>query len=126
MNSESGSQFSIRELGDLEWWCDLIEYEGPLLSLYHVENRRLFLEMWADKSGSANRWLLIRTTESNLRSYLGQRTSLKQLLENSPLILTYPRARGGRRKIRRVTVEDVAEYVPDENSLFEPRFATAA
>lgn len=125
MKALSGSPYSIRDLGDLEWWCDLIEYEGPLLSLYHVENRRLFIEMWVEKKGVSHRWLLFRTTDEQLRGYFGRRVSLREMLAESRLVLTFLRGVKGRRQVRHVSFQEIAEYLPDEESFFEPRFATA-
>lgn len=120
-----GSPFPIRKLGDLQWWCDLIAYEGPLLSLYHVENRRLYLASWVGHAGRANRWLLFEVSDDQLRSYLDAKTSLRSLITASPLILHFVDRGQGRRNVVKVSVDSIRGDLPAPGSYFEPRFATA-
>ncbi len=126
MKSTTGEKFDIRLLGDLAWWCDLIDYEGPVLSLFHIENRHLFLCLWVDRVKSGDRWLLFRISEQDLREYLDENKSLREILRASSLILTYLLSEQRRKNIRRVSLDDIAEYLPAPASFFIPKYSTLA
>jgi hypothetical protein len=61
---------------------DLIEMDGPLLSLYQNEQGECFLFYWVDADEQSNRWMLIRVQPDILLSYLRHEIPLRQVLVN--------------------------------------------
>lgn len=66
--------------------CDLINIEGPLLSLYR-DQRRNWLYLWADTDGVSQRWLVFEASRGNLIDYLNKQANLRNLVEASPTLL---------------------------------------
>lgn len=55
---------------------DLINIEGPMLSLFEDRrNRRLFLYDWVDSDQNANRWLIYQVLPSDLFGYISKNVS---------------------------------------------------
>jgi hypothetical protein len=59
---------------------DLIEYAGPVLSLYRDADGNPFLRYWANLDDEVNRWLIVPITLERLNSYLSRKISLRELL----------------------------------------------
>ncbi|MFI5202288.1 MAG: DUF6575 domain-containing protein [Candidatus Kapaibacterium sp.] len=61
---------------------DLIEYAGPVLSLYRDADGNPLLRYWANTDDEINRWLIVPTTLEYLNSYLSRKISLRDLLRS--------------------------------------------
>lgn len=59
---------------------DVINYEGPLLTLYRkIENDGLYLFDWVDRSNDYNRWLIYRTTPKLIDKFVKKEISHYEL-----------------------------------------------
>jgi hypothetical protein len=59
---------------------DLVNYKGPLLSLFSNEKGELFLFHWCDSDVNYNRWLVFKITLIQLFQYLNRKISHYQLI----------------------------------------------
>jgi hypothetical protein len=59
---------------------DVVNMDGPLLTLYLHTNRQLYLFDWVDRDATANRWLIYRTSKTLLNQFLNKDISHYQLL----------------------------------------------
>ncbi len=60
--------------------ADVVNIEGPLLTLFLHANRQLYLMDWVDRNTQANRWLLYRTNRVLLNRFLNREISHFDLL----------------------------------------------
>jgi|GEM_PF-3905072 len=110
--------------------CDLVNSEYPILSLV-TDGRANWLYLWCDTDGSRHRWLLFRTTRELLVEYLDKKNPLLKLVTESTKLLaldegaiTYADAGTSRKKLtkrllKRVSLEDVSDYLPADDSYFD-------
>ena len=100
---------------------DLVNYQGPLLSLFSNEKGELYLYDWSDSDDKYNRWLVFRITLYQLIRYLNKNLSHYQLVRTyySDCIfsvdidddLNY-------HNIKSLNVADIPEeYLPDKDIL---------
>lgn len=134
----TGDKVSATKFDRHSYICDLINFEGPFLSLYKDEHSD-WLYLWGDTDGkNTDRWLIFPITRGNLLAYLKKDFSLRKLLleatqiysldkrvvieQNQVKPTTY-------RQIIRTTIDQLEDYWPDEDSLFDesltPDIATA-
>lgn len=73
-------QFPISGLRKIS---DLIYFDGPLLSHFVSENGDNFLFYWVDVDDLYNRWVIFRTTISDINDYINKKFSLLTLLNKS-------------------------------------------
>lgn len=62
--------------------AELIEYEGPLLSLLQNPAGEFFLYKWCDNNETLNRWLLIQISDAQLHDLFKQQLSLLSIFQN--------------------------------------------
>jgi hypothetical protein len=60
--------------------ADVVNMDGPLLTLFLHTNRQLYLFDWVDRDATANRWLIYRTSKTLLNQFLNKEISHYQLL----------------------------------------------
>jgi hypothetical protein len=60
--------------------ADVVNIEGPLLTLFLHTNRQLYLFDWVDRNLDSNRWLVYRTNRSLLNRFLNKEISHYDLL----------------------------------------------
>ena len=60
---------------------DLVNFQGPLLSLFSNNNGELFLYHWAESDDNYNRWLIFRITLNQLLQYLNKNLSHYNLVK---------------------------------------------
>ncbi len=60
--------------------ADVVNMDGPLLTLFLHANRQLYLFDWVDRNTESNRWLIYRTNKSLLNRFLNKEISHFQLL----------------------------------------------
>jgi hypothetical protein len=68
---------------------DLVNIDGPLLTLYLHADKQLYLFDWVDRDTTANRWLIYRTNPLLLNQFVkGDISHLDLLLGDEPFVLT--------------------------------------
>lgn len=60
--------------------ADVVNMDGPLLTLFLHANRQLYLLDWVDRDAQSNRWLIYRTNKVLLNRFLNRDISHYQLL----------------------------------------------
>lgn len=60
------------DLGKLKHKIDLIEQDGPLLSLYYNDRGDYYLLYWLDCDDRENRWMILRVDINSLYDYLNK------------------------------------------------------
>ncbi|MCR4774085.1 MAG: hypothetical protein K5854_06990 [Prevotella sp.] len=102
---------------------DLIEQDGPLLSLFISNNGDYYLYYWLDCNDSYNRWLLLRVDLDSLERYIDGKLSLRDIITN-PLDglvwLTDIDADMKHNNTKLVPVGDIPnDYIPTPQSYFK-------
>ena len=128
MNRLDGQHVPVRFFDQHSYICDLINFDGPLLSLYRAA-RQDWLYLWAENDGpDRERWLVFPVDRSNLVGYLRREVTLRDLFLAHDVVhvLGLHRAREvnqgaatTHRTGRRVPLAEVMRYAPTEDSLFE-------
>lgn len=123
-----GQKLAARFFDQHSYICDLIYFDGPLLSLYR-STRQDWLYLWAENDGpNQERWLVFPVKRTQLVEYLGGNISLRQMLSaRSDLsVLHLRRAREVNqgavttsRTGQQVALSQVMQYLPSEDSFFE-------
>jgi len=63
---------------------DLINIEGPILSVFQDENNSdFYLFDWADSDNYVNRWLVYKVNPENIKNFITNRTSYRELFISS-------------------------------------------
>ncbi len=68
------------DISHLKRRADLIEQDGPLLSLYYNDKGDYYLFYWLDCDATANRWMFCRVDIASLYAYLRGERSLLQVI----------------------------------------------
>jgi hypothetical protein len=96
-------------------------YEGPLLSTFKSpRSGEFFVQTWCDADSTLNRWILFRSTDRDLTSYLKRRISLRELMMTAKDGLVWlldtaqdqTRVRASISRLERLP----ASYLPSEDS----------
>lgn len=103
--------------------ANLIEQDGPLLSLYYNDKGDYYLFYWLDCDDTSNRWMIVRVSLNTLYQYLNKETSLLQVIkeasDNFVWIVDLDN-RGEQTDTLAVTFSNVpSKYLPDPDSYFE-------
>ncbi len=138
MNNQSftpinGHRESVSFIDKHSFICDLIDIEGPLLSLYRDQKRNWFY-LWCDTNNiDRERWLVFEITRPIFASYLDRSCSLLDCLTSSKTIYclekhtTLPSTPDTTskvvRSIHRVIFNAIKQYHPSNESYFDPKFA---
>jgi hypothetical protein len=132
MNKLKGPSLPTDRLDQHNHICDLISVEFPVLSLY-TDGRRNWIYLWCDRDKrGVNRWLIFPITREALVAYLDKQASMLTLvtgaktlwiLENSDWVYSESsvdkQAKKARRHLYTVTLEQLSEYLPTEDSFFD-------
>lgn len=110
---------------------DLIEHEGPLLSLFIDQNNpgNYFLYKWADCNEVANRWIVFQVSSNNLKRFFDKEVSLRKLFLEIPysFIVDVDDELNERKISIAATNKLPEEYLPSANSLYcEEKFTEFA
>ncbi|MBX8543400.1 hypothetical protein K5D53_01985 [Pseudomonas cichorii] len=110
------------------WNADLIDFDGPLLSLYKGEYDEDLLYIWLDCNATKNRWGVVPVSRNNLREYLDSSVTLQTVFKESPWIAIFHTGSSSNRRNSplRTTWENLLEYLPDEDSYLVPEISTEA
>jgi hypothetical protein len=112
--------------------CDLINVEYPVLQLF-TDGKRNWIYLWCERDiAGANRWLVFPTSRTLLVQYLESKATMRKLViesrlhfildTNQPfsfLIEKEKPHRRHRRNVTRVTLDQLADYLPSEDSYFD-------
>ncbi|WP_345827782.1 DUF6575 domain-containing protein [Erwinia sp. HDF1-3R] len=114
------------EISEFSWYADLIDFDGPLLSLFRGAGYKDALYVWLDNSERANRWCLVPVSREMLDDYLTQQTSLRETItSNHYIYICNHFAESGRKVINKILVSDFpADYMPDEDSYLYEEICT--
>jgi hypothetical protein len=134
MKRITSTKLSTELLESHHYVCDLLRAEIPALALY-TDGRQNWMYLWADTDSSyRHRFLLFTVSRKDLDAYLRKAMSLRAVLDESHIVwlleeLRTP-ARTSKEKERVTrhlwdvpTLEEVGDYLPTEDSLFEPSLA---
>ena len=61
---------------------DLIYFDGPLLSHYIDDSGDNYLLYWLESDEKCNRWMIVRTTMSQIQDYTAKLVSLRDVILN--------------------------------------------
>ena len=136
-----GTPIKVSKFESHEHVCDLIELDGPLLSLY-TDSRDNWLYLWCDTDNlKTNRWMLLRVARQSLVDFFERKVNLRFLLHDALSIVvldevvnesvntdegetTQEPTISVRRKFRKINdIYDVQRYWPSEKSFFRPELA---
>ncbi len=123
---EGGRRASVRDFGGKDWIADLIYAEGPLLALFKGDRGNDTLILWLDCDRTRNRWVAFDVDRIDLRDYLNQRVSLKQLIcKNEELMVFHTNDSSRRSSVKRLKLAEFPQdYMPSDESYWEPSFGT--
>lgn len=103
--------------------ANLIEQDGPLLSLYYNDKGDYYLFYWLDCNEEANRWMFLRVDIKTLYEYLDKDKTLLQVIKNSPdsfVWITDIDNNGNQISTQALPLASIpSDYLPDEDSWFE-------
>lgn len=130
MKPISGQNRRVSMLDKHEYICDLINIEGPLLSLFR-DHRNNWLYLWCDTDGnSTERWAIFNVSRSVLAEYLQKNISLRDSLceakELYCLEVNSSVLDGRTKKTRKlISLEPIAlkEYWPATDSFFDEEYS---
>ncbi|HZK75478.1 MAG TPA: DUF6575 domain-containing protein [Candidatus Kapabacteria bacterium] len=101
---------------------DLIEYAGPVLSLYRDADGNPLLRYWANNDDDVNRWLIVPITLEHLNSYLSRKISLRELLlspEGGAVILLDTNDDQEPTKLTLLQAPEIpSDYLPRDDSFY--------
>ena len=128
MPKVSGTKIESKFFTKHSWNADLIDFDGPLLSLYKGEFDEDLLYMWLDCSSTKNRWGVMPISRANLRDYLEREITLRDVFVESRWIVVFHTGSEPNRRNSpvRTTWQSLKEYLPDEDSYLVPEIATEA
>ena len=124
-----GQKIEPKVLSKHSWNADLIEFEGPLLSLYKGELGGDLLYAWLDCTETRNRWCVIPVGRKSLRDYLEQEKTLLELYKESEWLIIFHTGSvpNRRNSLQKITWQALPrEYLPDQDSYLLPAIATEA
>lgn len=121
-----GRRMTANDLPNYYWNADLINFDGPLLSLFKRESGQDSLFVWVDCDERRHRWCIVDVTRSNLRDYLDSKIPLLNLFEEAGTVYLFDQAER-RSNVKSVRVEDLPEdYRPSEDSFLTEEISTPA
>jgi hypothetical protein len=102
---------------------DLINVEGPLLSLYiDGRNNNLYLFDWVDSETNINRWLIYRVKAKDLYEFMSSDISLRSLFSTAVNSIYYYTDIDNRKPFGEYSIFQIKnipkEYLPEETIYF--------
>lgn len=83
MESLSGVLCKSADLPEYTFFSHLVDFEGPLISLFKGKQDIDALFQWVDSNDSYNRWCIIPVKRADLNGYLAEKFTLKELIEKA-------------------------------------------
>lgn len=141
MKSFSRPFESIKLVDAQNYICDLVNIDGPLVCLFR-DGKNNWIYIWCDTDGAKReRWMVFPVSRCLLIAYLERSSSLLDLVvgAESTYILDIKSASveqrhgdspsaandgslSASRRLKKVSVSEIAEYLPSSESLFEEEF----
>lgn len=123
-----GRRIDGRNIPKHTWNADLIDFDGPLLSLFKSEEGDDVLYSWLDCTASRNRWCMVPVVRADLRGYLDGLLSLRELFERADWLTVFDMGASARRSafVKTTFQQLPEEYQPSENSYLTSDIATPA
>ncbi len=123
-----GRRIDGRNIPKHTWNADLIDFDGPLLSLFKSEEGDDVLYSWLDCTASRNRWCMVPVVRADLRGYLDGLFSLRELFERADWLTVFDMGASARRSafVKTTFQQLPEEYQPSENSYLTFDIATPA
>lgn len=121
----NGESIQIADIPEYTFFSHLINYDGPLLSLFKGADDSDALFLWVDNDSVRNRWCIIPVTRDNLRRYFNQECTLRNLIELNDNVIfvnyrishTHDGVKIRRSKAISVNVGNIpVDYMPTEQS----------
>lgn len=111
------------DIKTLKHKADLIEQNGPLLSLYYNGKGDYYLFYWLDCDDRANRWMILRVSLESLCQYLSKQVTLFEVIDHPAdnFVWVTDIEDGGRQiATRALPVANIpTDYLPTMDSWFE-------
>ncbi|WP_363797428.1 hypothetical protein ABU614_19755 [Lysobacter firmicutimachus] len=123
-----GKSVSGKKLPEFTWNADLIEFDGPLVSLFKSDRDADALFVWVDCDRYKNRWCIVQVVRSNLRGYLNAEIALRDLFEQAGDLYFFDVGPSGRRSNFVVSTIGIVpqSYLPAADSMLDDSVATDA
>lgn len=103
--------------------ANLIEQDGPLLSLYYNDKGDYYLFYWLDCDDTSNRWMVVRASLNTLYQYINKEITLLQVIKDSSDSFVWVTDLDGKgEQINTLAVPFAnlpQDYLPDTDSYFE-------
>ncbi|WP_122416464.1 hypothetical protein [Pseudomonas viridiflava] len=124
----SGVKIEPKFFSKHSWNADLIDFEGPLLSLYRGEFEEDLLYIWLDCNATKNRWGVVPVSRASLRGYLDCSITLRKVFEASSWIAIFHTGSAANRRNSPLKThwQNLLDYLPEEGSYLVPEIATEA
>ena len=135
MNSSSrkmqfvqGKKFAGNELPQFTWNADLIEFDGPFVSLFKSDRDDDALFVWLDCDKYKNRWCIAQLARGTLREYLNATIALRDVIDRAGELYLYDVGSSGRRSNFVAVSSELlpSNYLPAPDSYLDLSFATEA
>ncbi|ADP98630.1 hypothetical protein HP15_2866 [Marinobacter adhaerens HP15] len=128
MPNIEGKKISAKDIPQYTWNADLVDFDGPLLSLFKSEDGEDALFSWLDCSNSRNRWCILPLSRELLGSYLKQETSLLEVFQSLDSFVVFDVTPSHRRTNFTLTnLSDLPQdYIPDPESYLFDEISTDA
>lgn len=128
MKKLTGARVPVADLDRHSYICDLLFFEGPLVSLYKSHHTN-WIHLWADCSNEGDdRWLAFPVDRSNLVKYLNKQVTMRALIAAAKQIIAIDSRAVTKlgqsrptvhRSAKVVGVDQLVEYWPDPDSYFD-------
>lgn len=121
-----GKAIAGNDWPEFTWNADLVDFEGPLVSLYKTSSDADALFIWVDAHRKSSRWCVLEVDREPLADYLTQKRTLANLFELKASVLVFNAGSTGRRSnIQEVKIVDLPElYRPKQGSFLVDEIAT--
>ncbi|MCD4795455.1 MAG: hypothetical protein K8R54_19650 [Bacteroidales bacterium] len=126
MKKSKGYNIEELPLKNLKKVADLIEFEGPILSLFKDEKQNYFLFYWVDQDNILNRWLIWKIDIPQLKHYINGIISLYEVINSPTKDYIFQVDIDGElnyRNIKFIDIKDISEdYLPEIESFYDTDF----
>lgn len=121
MENIKGISVSSLPFEPLQKVCDLMEYDGPLLSHYKDSKNKNYFFYWVDYNENYNRWLAFQVDNNLLFDYLNKSENLLSLIKDNSYIFCFDvNIEIEYKNIKMIHIEDIpVAYLPDSDSFYQ-------
>jgi len=125
-----GQSCRVSMLDKHEYICDLINIEGPLLSLFR-DHRNNWLYLWCDTNGNdTERWAVFHVSRDLLAKYLQKELTLREALRGSKalycldvMVAVLDGKNSKTRRLVSVSADALQDYWPSADSYFDEAYS---